>query len=594
MPVSYIVASRETGSRTIVHSRTIAELSCDAFAAQVGRYLKQVRQDVTAPVWFHFEGRNMETVRNMMLHIREHVPQAKISVEIEFPRYPWSLAKTLASFADYVFMSKDYLRDNIQISTAGEFFEGIQEKQWGEDWSRWVRAFICPWGADGVYYLDMTDSATHHIPTTQLDHVVESNGAGDSFIGATLAALSRDNVPLHLALTIACDVATVKCSQHEFKLPADKLLRWKQDLQFSKAEAGTSYIVQDCNEHISAGSASTSTSHVVSSEVGLELQRVEHLTRPDTDVFAVPLLPTIVEDNDGDIIVPRRQVSKRRRSSRTMPASDKTSAGSWEHANRGTDTTFILEARSRTTWDTAGTQLWRAAFLLAEFMYSASGMFAGQNVLELGCGIGFASIVASRLSRCVYATDSDKDALVLTQRNVERNLHGEIRPRLLNWDNSRLISIAEKPSTTGFDWLSTDRAELGDLAIIIASDVFYDDITTLHFLRALRRLMLQCNRAKAFVATERRSVFSATAMRVVSLGYDTFQQHLCLHDASTCHTHVTENQVQCRICTTGSEKDDMLRFVVHIIQTSDIPQRFKYDRISSLMLWRIDAVVVQQ
>ncbi|KAI9986698.1 hypothetical protein PInf_025653 [Phytophthora infestans] len=53
-----------------------------------------VRQDVTAPVWFHFEGRNMETVRNMMLHIREHVPQAKISVEIEFPRYPWSLAKT--------------------------------------------------------------------------------------------------------------------------------------------------------------------------------------------------------------------------------------------------------------------------------------------------------------------------------------------------------------------------------------------------------------------------------------------------------------------------------------------------------------------
>ncbi|EEY63984.1 uncharacterized protein PITG_02496 [Phytophthora infestans T30-4] len=318
-------------------SRTIAELSCDAFAAQVGRYLKQVRQDVIAPVWFHFEGRNMETVRNMMLHIREHVPQAKISVEIEFPRYPWSLAKTLASFADYVFMSKDYLRDNIQISTAGEFFEGIQEKQWGEDWSRWTR------------------------------------------------------------------LEEVNCCVLNF---------------VHEAEAGTSYIVQDCNEQISAGSASTSTSHVVSSEVGLELQRVEHLTRPDTDVFAVPLLPTIVEDNDGDIIVPRRQVSKRRRSSRTMPASDKTSAGSWEHANRGTDTTFILEARSRTTWDTAGTQLWRAAFLLADFMYSASR---------------------------------------------------DIRPRLLNWDDSRLISIAEKPSTTGFDWLSTDRAELGDLAIIIAS-----------------------------------------------------------------------------------------------------------------------------
>ncbi|KUF86415.1 Ketohexokinase [Phytophthora nicotianae] len=467
MPVSYILASRETGSRTIVHSRTIAELTCEAFAAQIERYLKEIREDVDAPVWFHFEGRNMETVRNMMLHIRENAPQAKISVEIEFPRYPWTLAKTLASLADYVFMSKDYLRDNIHILSAKDFFDGIQAQRWDEDWSEWTKLTV-----DTCLYVEY------------------------------------------------------------------------------EAKAGISYskdINQGCNNQIIFVTASSiSPSHVVSSEVEQDLERVQHATLPDTDVFIVPLLPAILEDNDGDIIVPRRQANKRRKSTRSEPAPARMSGVPREHANRGTDTTFVLQARSRTTWDTAGTQLWRAAFLLAEYMYSTSG---------------------------------------------------DVRPRLLDWDDKSLISIAKDASAAQFDWISTDQAELENLTIIIASDVFYDDTLTLKFLRALRRLMLKYNRAKAYVTTERRSVFSAAAMQVVSLGYDTFQENICLHDPSTCHTYVTDNQVRCRTCIAGSSNqagndEDMLRFVVQEVQTSEIPQRFKYDRLSTLMLWKIDAVVV--
>lgn len=131
------------------------------------------------------------------------------------------------------------------------------------------------------------------------------------------------------------------------------------------------------------------------------------------------------------------------------------------------------------------------------------------------------------------------------------------------------------------------------------SDVFYDDTTTILFLRALRRLMLRYNRAKAYVASERRLVFSAAAMRVVSLGYDTFQDHICSHDPSTSHIRVRENQVKCRMCTDGSQSHstsadrELLRFVVHEIKTSEFPQRFKYDRLDTLMLWKIDAVVIQ-
>lgn len=130
-----------------------------------------------------------------------------------------------------MFVSKDYLRDNVSVPNAKEFFDGIQRQQWGEDWNQRVKAFVCPWGSEGVYYLEMAGSTVHHILTAQLDRVVESNGAGDSFIGATLAGLSRGNAPLHLVLKTACDVATVKCSQHGFKLPSSKVLVWKQTLQ---------------------------------------------------------------------------------------------------------------------------------------------------------------------------------------------------------------------------------------------------------------------------------------------------------------------------------------------------------------------------
>ncbi|GMF34832.1 unnamed protein product [Phytophthora lilii] len=80
----------------------------------------------------------------------------------------------------------------------------------------------------------MTDATIHHIPAAQLDCVVESNGAGDSFIGASLAGLSSGIAPLHLVLKTACEVATFKCSQIGFKLPADKLLKWQPRLQHSE------------------------------------------------------------------------------------------------------------------------------------------------------------------------------------------------------------------------------------------------------------------------------------------------------------------------------------------------------------------------
>ncbi|KAL4155050.1 hypothetical protein PRNP1_007164 [Phytophthora ramorum] len=231
IPISYILSSRATGSRTIVHSRNLAELSYEAFKKQLAVYREGIQQNANRPAWFHFEGRNLGATEKMILHVRDCMPATKISVEIEALRNEWGSAVKLISLADYAFFSKDYLLQKLDFQSADQFFAAILSKQWGEALTEHAKAFICPWGTEGVYYLDVPAKITQHLPAPGLDNVVETIGAGDSFIGASLAGLSRGNAPLDLVLKTACEVASVKCSKHGFEVSLEEQAVWQQKLQ---------------------------------------------------------------------------------------------------------------------------------------------------------------------------------------------------------------------------------------------------------------------------------------------------------------------------------------------------------------------------
>ncbi|GMF47262.1 unnamed protein product [Phytophthora fragariaefolia] len=116
--------------------------------------------------------------------------------------------------------------------------------------------------------------------------------------------------------------------------------------------------------------------HSVTSEVEMELELVQPPAQSDKEsshYFLVPLLPAILEDDDGDIIVPRKQSRKRRKKTKKDRVDYVSGEGETARTQspKSKDTLFFLEARSQTTWDAAGTQLWRAAFLLAEYIYSS-------------------------------------------------------------------------------------------------------------------------------------------------------------------------------------------------------------------------------
>jgi predicted nicotinamide N-methyase len=96
--------------------------------------------------------------------------------------------------------------------------------------------------------------------------------------------------------------------------------------------------------------------------------------------------------------------------------------------------------------------LWPSAMALAGYLERATNL-SGLQVLELGCGLGLAGIVASRKGAAVTLTDYEADALAFARYNALRNGCQQVIVRHLDWHAPAL------PEAYG---------------MIVASDVLYE------------------------------------------------------------------------------------------------------------------------
>jgi len=96
--------------------------------------------------------------------------------------------------------------------------------------------------------------------------------------------------------------------------------------------------------------------------------------------------------------------------------------------------------------------LWPSARVLAATLATEPGR--GRRLLELGCGLGLATIAAISAGFDVLATDYYDDALHVTRSNAARNLGREPHVRLVNWR----------------EWPD----DLGQFDVVIAADVLYE------------------------------------------------------------------------------------------------------------------------
>ncbi|MDZ7804730.1 PfkB family carbohydrate kinase [Thiohalophilus sp.] len=190
-PTSYITLNQGTGSRTIVHYRDLPELRPGDFPLrEVERY-----------DWFHFEGRNIESLKTILAQLAAQRIDQPVSIEIEKPRPG---IEQLYPYADILLFSRAFARAH-DYTCADALFDDLRRHD--------ISAIlICAWGDEGAFACDAQGNR-YHAPASVPIRVIDTLGAGDTFNAGMILALLEGR-PLDSALSTACELAGRKVGQN--------------------------------------------------------------------------------------------------------------------------------------------------------------------------------------------------------------------------------------------------------------------------------------------------------------------------------------------------------------------------------------------
>ncbi|KFO23352.1 Ketohexokinase [Fukomys damarensis] len=234
IPVSTVIISEATGSRTILHAYSflvadfrrrgvdVSQVSwqskgdtpCSCCIVNISNGSRTIvlydtnLPDVSAK---DFEkGRNASEQVKMLQRIEQHnakLPleqQIRVSVEIEKPRKELF---QLFSYGEVVFVSKDVAK-HLGFQSAAEALRGLYGRV------RKGATLICAWAEEGADALG-PDGQLLHSDAFSPPRVVDTLGAGDTFNASVIFSLSRGN-SVQEALRFGCQVAGKKCGLQGF------------------------------------------------------------------------------------------------------------------------------------------------------------------------------------------------------------------------------------------------------------------------------------------------------------------------------------------------------------------------------------------
>ncbi|TVP83538.1 MAG: carbohydrate kinase [Thioalkalivibrio sp.] len=171
-PTSWILRSRATGSRTIVHDRELPELDAGAFR----------EEGLAGYDWFHFEGRNPGRLPALLRAVRRVAVDQPVSLELEKPREGIESSLRLA---DVLMFSSGWARAHGR-SEPEAFIAGTARARPGA-----VQTLT--WGDRGAW-VAQHGRVTHCAPRAGLQ-VRDSLGAGDTFNAGLIHALISGEPP---------------------------------------------------------------------------------------------------------------------------------------------------------------------------------------------------------------------------------------------------------------------------------------------------------------------------------------------------------------------------------------------------------------
>ncbi|TFK07435.1 Methyltransferase-like protein 22 [Platysternon megacephalum] len=285
-------------------------------------------------------------------------------------------------------------------------------------------------------------------------------------------------------------------------------------------------------------------------------------------------------DDDGDLEVVRRpryvsdpEVEDLSRDKVYPIILTKGGEGIFEDAKQESTYNNIIkiEHTMATPLEDVGKQVWRGAFLLADYILFKRDMFRCCTVLELGGGTGITSIVMAMVAKTVYCTDVGEDLLAMCEQNVTLNKHltepagGEVKVKELDWLKDEFCTDPEAP----YSWSEAEIADLHDhTTVILAADVFYDDDLTDALFKTLHKITHNLkNSCTIYLSIEKRLNFTLRHMDITCEAYNHFRNTLNdLENLQDSKMKYTSEPIKLAFC----------QFLV-------------YERIEQLELWKIIA-----
>lgn len=187
-PTSYVTLNAQNGHRTIVHYRDLPELQFDFFA----------KIEIENYDWLHFEGRNVEQLPGMINIAKTFLTYQPISLEVEKPR---DGIEAVFNQVNLIIFSSHYAKAK-GFADAPSFLESLELPNVN---------LVCTWGEQGAWVKPI-NSNVQHIPAHPIQTSIDTLGAGDTFNGALIHALTEKK-DLSEAVKFANKLAAQKCQQ---------------------------------------------------------------------------------------------------------------------------------------------------------------------------------------------------------------------------------------------------------------------------------------------------------------------------------------------------------------------------------------------
>ncbi|KAL2749092.1 ketohexokinase-like [Vespula maculifrons] len=225
-PISTVILSLSTGSRTILHHNPgLPELTLKDF----------IQLKLQNYSWIHFEGRNITEVLSMMQYIESYNKSIRllnkqniekndtwnmtITISLELEKFIPELLDLLP-YVDIVFISKDFAQSRGYINMSETLRNISAEAKPGT-------IIICAWSDRGAM-ARTSDGVTVQSPAFPPQKIIDTLGAGDTFNAGVIHYLNKvkvsaenknmgsSNSPVERSQLKEHDIKNSKFSQTEF------------------------------------------------------------------------------------------------------------------------------------------------------------------------------------------------------------------------------------------------------------------------------------------------------------------------------------------------------------------------------------------